>query len=139
MKLFLDTNVLIDFMSERLPHYIEAATLFSFAIEQKCTIVVSALSMVTSNYICCERGKMPLSDWKMKVSTMKKFIEVCSVDSNDIFSSCDSDWCDYEDSVQFQVAKKSDCDAIVTRNTCDFSNSDISVLTPDEVIGMIDL
>lgn len=82
-------------------------------------------------------GGQPLSDWKMKVSMMKKFIEVCSVDSNDIFSSCDSAWCDYEDSVQFQVAKKSACDIIVTRNTRDFFNSDISVLTPDEVIGII--
>lgn len=137
MKLFLDTNVLIDFMSERLPYYIEAATLFTFAIEQKCTIVVSSLSMVTSNYICCERGKMPLSDWKRKANAMKKFIEVSSVDSNDIFSSCDSDWFDYEGNVQFQVAKKSACDVIVTRNTNDFSDSDISVLTPDEVIGII--
>lgn len=138
MKLFLDTNVLmIDFMSERLPYYMEAATLFIFAIEQKCTIVVSSLSMVTSNYICCERGKMPLSDWKRKANAMKKFIEVCSVDSNDIFSSCDSDWFDYEDNVQFQVAKKSACDVIVTRNTDDFLDSDISVLTPDEVIGII--
>ena len=138
MKLFLDTNVLmIDFMSERLPYYMEAVTLFIFAIEQKCTIVVSSLSMVTSNYICCERGKMPLSDWKRKANAMKQFIEVCSVDSNDIFSSCDSDWFDYEDNVQFQVAKKSASDVIVTRNTDDFSDSDISVLTPDEVIGII--
>lgn len=138
MKLFLDTNVLIDFMSERPPYYIGAATLFTFALEKKCTIVVSSLSMVTSNYICCEKGKMPLSDWKMKVNTMKKFIEVSSVDSNDIYSSCDYNWSDYEDSVQFHVAKKSACDVIVTRNTSDFSNSDVSVLTPDEVIGIID-
>lgn len=34
MKLFLDANVLIDFMSERRPHYFEAATIFSLAVEQ---------------------------------------------------------------------------------------------------------
>ena len=33
MKLFLDANVLIDFMSERLPHYLEAATIFTLAVE----------------------------------------------------------------------------------------------------------
>ncbi len=74
MKLFLDTNVLIDFMSERQPYYMPAATLFTFAIEQRCTIAVSSLSMVTANYICCERGN--------------------------------TGWGDFEDCVQYQVAKK---------------------------------
>lgn len=139
MKLFLDTNVLIDFMSERQPYYMPAATLFTFAIEQRCTIAVSSLSMVTANYICCERGNMPLSDWKKKANTMKTFIEVCSVDSNDIFSACNSGWGDFEDCVQYQVAKRFDSDVVVTRNTSDFTQSDFSVLTPDEVIGIIDI
>ena len=138
MKLFLDTNVLIDFMSERLPHYLEAATLFTLAVERKCTIAVSSLSMVTSNYICCDRGKMPLTDWKKKANTMKSFIEVCSVDSEDIFLSCGFDWSDYEDTVQYEVAKRHACDVIVTRNPRDFMKYDIPVLTPDEVIENID-
>ena len=138
MKLFLDTNVLIDFMSERLPYYMEAATIFTLAVEHKCTVAVSSLSMVTSNYICCDRGNMPLMDWKRKAKTMKAFVEVCSVDTNDIFLSCDSDWSDYEDNVQYEVAKRCACDAIVTRNPHDFKQADIPVLTPDEAIDIID-
>ena len=138
MKLFLDANVLIDFMSERLPHYLEAATIFTLAVEHKCTIAVSSLSMVTSNYICCERCNMPLADWKKKANIMKSFVEVCSVDSEDIFFSCDSDWRDYEDNVQYEVAKRYVCDVIVTRNPQDFGQSDIPVLTQNEVIEIID-
>ena len=138
MKLFLDANVLIDFMSAPLPHYLEAATIFTLAVEHKCTIAVSSLSMVTSNYICCERCNMPLADWKKKANIMKSFVEVCSVDSEDIFFSCDSDWRDYEDNVQYEVAKRYVCDVIVTRNPQDFAQSDIPVLTPDEVIEIID-
>ena len=138
MKLFLDANVLIDFMSERLPHYLEAATIFTLAVVHKCTIAVSSLSMVTSNYICCERCNMPLANWKKKANIMKSFVEVCSVDSEDIFFSCDSDWRDYEDNVQYEVAKRYVCDVIVTRNPQDFAQSDIPVLTPDEVIEIID-
>ena len=138
MKLFLDANVLIDFMSERLPHYLEAATIFTLAVEHKCMVAVSSLSMVTSNYICCDRCNMPLSDWKKKVNIMKSFVEVCPVDSEDIFFSCDSDWSDYEDNVQYEVAKRYSCDVIVTRNPRDFIKSDIPVLTPDEVIEIID-
>ena len=42
MKIFLDANVLIDFMGERLPHYLEAATIFTLAVERKCSIAVSS-------------------------------------------------------------------------------------------------
>ena len=119
-------------------YYLEAATIFTLAVEHKCTIAVSSLSMVTSNYICCERCNMPLADWKKKANIMKSFVEVCSVDSEDIFFSCDSDWRDYEDNVQYEVAKRHVCDVIVTRNPQEFAQSDIPVLTPDEVIEIID-
>ena len=76
--------------------------------------------------------------WKKKANIMKSFVEVCSVDSEDIFFSCDSDWRDYEDNVQYEVAKRYVCDVIVTRNPQDFAQSDITVLTPDEVIEIID-
>ena len=138
MRLFLDTNVLIDFMGERPSYYQQAASLFTLCAERRCDIVVSSLSMVTANFICCERGNIALSVWNRKATLMKEIIEVSSVDSDDIFSSCDSNWDDYEDCVQFQVAKESGCDVIVTRNIRDFFLSDIPVLSPDEAIDIID-
>lgn len=137
MKLFLDANVLIDFMGERVAYYMQAATLFSFAAEHECEIVVSSLSMVTSNYICCERGKMPLALWNNKVNEMNNFVEVGSVDSSDILLSCNAGWKDIEDCVQFHVAKRCGCDAIVTRNTGDFVHSDIDVLSPEQAIDRV--
>ena len=41
MRLFIDTNVLIDFMGERAGYYSQAAMLFSLAVDRKCEIVVS--------------------------------------------------------------------------------------------------
>ena len=137
MRLFLDTNVLIDFMGERPSYYQQAATLFTLCAERKCDIVVSSLSMVTSNFICCERCNIDLSVWTRKASMMKNIIEVAPVDADVIFSSCDSEWNDYEDCVQYKVAKNSVCDVIVTRNIRDFSLSDIPVLSPDEAIDII--
>lgn len=112
MKLFLDTNVLIDFIGERPAYYMQAATLFSLAIDNRCQIAVSALSMVTANYICCDRGTLSLSDWKKKVHTLSEFMEICPVDANDIISSCNSLWGDYEDCVQFNIAKKVDATSL---------------------------
>lgn len=137
MRLFLDTNVLIDFMGERPAFYAQAAMLFTLAVERKCEIVVSSVSMVTSNFICCERGNIPLSLWKGKANMMKALMEIFPVDSIDIYFACDSDWEDYEDCIQFSIAKRSCCDVIVTRNVRDFSRSDIPVMKPEDAIDVI--
>lgn len=52
MKLFLDTNVLIDFLLERPPFYPAAAMIMSYAFEGKVGICVSSMSVVTTHYLC---------------------------------------------------------------------------------------
>ena len=54
MKLFLDTNVLIDFILERPLFYQPVAMIVSYAAERKIEVSVSALSVVTANFISCE-------------------------------------------------------------------------------------
>lgn len=51
MKLFLDTNVLIDFLMERHPFYDAAASLVSYAAENQLEICTSALPIVNANFI----------------------------------------------------------------------------------------
>ena len=46
MKLFLDTNVLIDFLLERAPFYEAAAMIISYAAEKRISVSVSAISVV---------------------------------------------------------------------------------------------
>lgn len=134
MKLFFDTNVWIDFLAERAPFYLPAATLMTYADEGKCEIVISSLSMVNAHFICCERASMPLSIWKHKINSTKEIIDVCPIEASDIYASCDSEWKDYEDGVQYFAAQKQGCNYIVTRNPKDFTLSDIEVLTPDQAI-----
>lgn len=72
MKLFLDTNVLIDFILERQPFYQAAAMIISYAEENKVQICVSSLSLVTTNFICIERCKMPIEIFRNKIKEWKE-------------------------------------------------------------------
>lgn len=137
MNIFLDTNVWIDFLAERHPHYISAAALFTLADEGLCRFVVSSLTMVNAHYVCCERGNMPLALWKQKVASLSDLVMVGSVGAEEIADASNSDWSDYEDSVQYFAAKRSGCQLIVTRNVKDFQRSDIRVLTPDQAIDLL--
>lgn len=137
MKLFLDTNVLIDFILERPLFYQPAAMIVSLAAERKIDICVSALSVVTANFICIERCKMPLDVYRRKVDFLRNFIEVCSVDSSDINSSYEANWKDFEDGVQYFSAIRSGVDYIVTRNVKDFEENDLKVITVDEACRLL--
>lgn len=80
---------------------------------------------------------MPLEVWTRKLSVLDEFMEIVSIDENDIMAACSSGWKDYEDSVQYHVAKKVSCDVIVTRNPKDFVLSDIPVCGADDVLNVM--
>lgn len=137
MNLFLDTNVLIDFILERPLFYQPAAMVISYAAERKIEVCVSALSVVTANFICVERCKMPLDVYRRKMDFLRKVIEICSVDSSDINSSYDAKWKDFEDGVQYFSATRAKVDYLVTRNVKDFEESDTKVISTDQACELL--
>lgn len=138
MKLFLDTNVLIDFILEREPFYAPAASIISYASDGKAEIAVSSITIVNTCYICVERCKMPLPMFRMKVDFLRNLLQVVEVGGSEVYASYDSGWADFEDGVQYFCAIRGGTDAIVTRNAADFGKSGIPVLTPDEAVDAIE-
>lgn len=132
MKLFLDANVLIDFILERPKFYPAAAMIISYAVEGKIRICVSSMSIVTSCFICVERCDMELADFRKKIDFLREYLEICSVDESDIYNSYDAKWKDFEDGVQYYSAKRNGADCLVTRNTKDFEENGLRVLDADE-------
>ena len=134
MKIFWDTNVLIDLLMLRMPFYDSASTILTMAEENKWEIVISSLSIVNSNYVCCERGKMPKVMWERKIIGLSSLVTFCSLTPESILESCFSEWTDYEDRVQYSCALSNQCDYIVTRNIKDYQLSSIPVVDPNEFI-----
>lgn len=137
MKLFLDTNVLVDFILERPKFYPPAAMVISYAFEGRVKICASSMSIVTANFICVERCDMSLADFRKKMDFLRDFLEICSVDGSDIYQSYDKGWKDFEDGVQYFSARRSGADYLVTRNTKDFVEEDLVVLEPDAVCKLL--
>jgi len=137
MKLFLDTNVLIDFILERPLFYQPAAMIVSYAAERKIEVNVSALSVVTANFICVERCKMPLDVYRRKMDFLRNVIEISSIDSSDIYNSYDSNWKDFEDGVQYFSAIRAEVDYLVTRNVKDFEECDTKVISTDQACELL--
>lgn len=137
MKLFLDTNVFIDFIMERPQFYPAAAMIVSFAVDGKVEMAVSSLSMINANFIVVERCKMPKDMFRKKIDFLRDYMTICSVDISDVYYSYDAKWKDFEDGVQYSSAKRWNADYIVTRNVKDFEENEVSIISPENICQKI--
>jgi len=135
MRLFWDTNVMLDFLGERDPFYISAAKIATLADKRELTVIASALSYATVSYFLTKYEG--LEKTKDKLRKFKVISEICELDELIIEKGLNSDFSDFEDSLQYFSALRTECDTIITRNGKDFKKSQIPVMTPDEFLNSI--
>ena len=57
-KVFVDTNIVLDLLGQRIDFYKDSQDLFTYAIDNKVTLVVSSLTFANTNYILKEQLKL---------------------------------------------------------------------------------
>ena len=67
-----------------------------------------------------------------------ELIDVCSIDSDDIKRSAELNWADFGDCLISIAAEKVKADAIVTRDPKGFEGASMAVLSPDQVLAMLE-
>ena len=135
MKLFLDTNILIDVIANRKPWVDEALVLLELAKQKKLTVIVADFSFINLAYIT--RKLFTQEELYALFSDLYLYVKVVEVGGMIIKKSFQKRWKDMEDCVQYLVAKREEADYLITRNEKDFSDSDIPVLSPSEFLDMI--
>ncbi len=134
-KLFLDTNVMMDLLSERIPFYNSIAKITSLADKGEIIMVASALSYTTINYLLTKIDSVDIVLDKLR--KFKILSEVAMLDDEIIEKGLNSNFSDFEDAIQYFSALKANCNIIVTRNIKDFKESKLPVMTPDEFLASI--
>ena len=131
-KVFLDTNILVDLIADRKPFSKYSIEIFKKAEEKKIKLFTSSHSIATTHYLL----KKYLEEKILRdvLYNLLDYVTVIAVDTDVLKKGLRSKHRDFEDSIQILCAstiEKIDC--IVTRNTKDFRDSEILVLTPDEL------
>lgn len=132
--IFVDTNILIDFVCRREGFLESARKLFSLCCMGKIELTVSSLSLVNTMYIARKHGSSVVSG---RLSRLSAFIKVADMTADSALWALSSGWKDYEDAVQYSVAIKEGADCIVTRNKKDFADATIPVYTAEEALEVI--
>jgi predicted nucleic acid-binding protein len=134
-RIFLDTNVMLDLLGERIPFYDSIAKITTLADRKQIDMVVSALSYATVSYFLTKHENAEKS--KEKLRKFKIISEIADLDELTIEKGLNSNFSDFEDSLQYFSALKSNCKILITRNVKDFRESQIPVMTPDEYLTSI--
>lgn len=134
MRVLIDTNVILDFVLNRVPFADDAATLFQYIERHTFSAAISA-SAVTDIFYLLNKEKVDA------IAFLKDFlsaVDVLGVDKAIIMYALHSGWTDFEDAVQAQVAIENNIDAVITRNPKDYNRlQEIQVLTPTELLHKI--
>jgi len=133
-KVFLDTNIIVDFLAVRKEFYTNAAIIMSLGLNKKITLQAAAMSFGTVSYL------LKKNDADTIKSLIKQFCTYCNVevvDSDCVVSATESKFDDFEDTMQYRCAQKAKADYIVTRNIKDFKDSEVPVLTPEDFLKAI--
>ena len=134
---FMDTNVVIDFLADRQPFSLYAARLFDLSVNGKMSIYISAASYNNIYYIL--RQSLTNSATIKLLADLSEMTEITDVTSAIIRQSLKTDFKNYEDAIQYYCALSiPGIDFIVTRDTKDFKKSTLPVLTPAEAVASLD-
>lgn len=136
MKILIDTNIILDYLLEREPFFKDSETLFNIISENKVTAYVSATTLTDIFYIARKQTKS-IDKARQAILFILKVMEVCSVDRTVIEIALQSGLKDFEDAVQVASAISQGLDAIVTRNSKDFVNEVIPILTVNDLLQQI--
>lgn len=130
-RIFLDTNIVIDYLSRRMPFAEEAMSLFSLSprYNQLC---ISSLSFTTIYYVLKKHFKR--EELLEMLEGIQMLTEVLPTDDEIINQAIHSDFKDFEDAVQYYTAEFGQTDCIITRNPKDYIKSNIPVYTPAEFL-----
>lgn len=131
-KAFIATDVILDFMIAKEPFAMDSARIFS--LFEKKQISICTIGLVFSNTYYILRKLGPHKKVIEKLTQLSKLIDIIGLSKTAVNQALESRFGDFEDALQYYAAISENVKIIITRNTKDYKNSDLAVLTPDQYL-----
>ena len=135
MRVLLDSDVILDLVLSRQPHFADAHAIFQAIARNEFIAFVSAIAVLNVNYFAEKENDRAFA--LIEIEKLLSLVGVSPVDGTMLKSSLRSPVTDYEDAVQCSSAIADGLDAIVTRNVKDFKNSPVTVYSPVEFLDVL--
>jgi len=135
IKVFLDSDVILDFLLKRGPFTGAAGVIFSLGERGKLRLLTSTLSFMNVHSIA--GGATRQATARSLSQKLRALVDLLPVGAEHVDAAFASGLTDVEDYIQYAVARENHVDYLITRNTDDFPHDQAFVLTPTVLIDTL--
>jgi len=133
VKVFLDTNVVLDFLADRVPFAEAAAGILALAERGRLQAFVAAHTITTICYLISRDAGVEVA--RFALLDLFDLVEVVPVDRQRLLQALAMGGDDFEDAVQAVCAMVVEADFLVTRNPQDFPPITTEVILPEPFLA----
>ncbi len=136
-KAFVDTDVILDLLARRQPHFHFSALLFTFCEMNKLELYTSPTVMVNTFYVL--RKQIGIEATKNALRKLRLLLHIIDSKEKVIDMALNSDFSDFEDAVQCYTALNNKIPCVITRNIKDYKKAGLLVQTPEVYLSAVRL
>lgn len=134
MKVFIDTNIFLDYIQQRPAGWKEAEIIFFLAIHGDIELLVADLTIANMRYIT--RKEIALEQFYAVMKGLRPYYHIVPLGFSVVDKAYAIETKDFEDALQYFAAEQSGADCIVTRNLKDFDFAvAVETLEPKEFLS----
>ncbi len=130
--LFIDSDIILDLLFNREPLADYTKILLSECNVREVKLSTSALVIANINYIYSKKTDNLTSREALKHLLI--LINILPFESDIVNLAVYSSFTDFEDAIQFFIADRYKCEALITRNIKDYKQATIPVLTTEQFL-----
>lgn len=134
-KIFLDANIILDTFDSKRPSHHQSAKAYLYALENDIELLTSCDIITTLFYVHRKQEKKTVLE---KIQNTNKIVKLIEFSNQEVDETCklmllDITYNDIEDTIQYILAKRENCDLILS-NDKKFISKEIPLMTSDEFV-----
>ena len=135
MKVLIDTDILLDILTKREPHYLSAAQIWTLLRENMIEGHISAISVNNLYYII--RKLKDRASAEAFIDQLIRDFEIIPLTKDILRQARTKAGRDHEDLIQYFSAIHAGCEFVVTRNKKDYPRIGVKTLFPREFLRIL--
>ncbi|GHV09026.1 DNA-binding protein [Spirochaetia bacterium] len=136
MRVFFDTNVIVDIIEQRELFFKHSSAVFLMAVNGQIEGLIGAGS-ITDLYYITRRSLKDATLALNSIIDILKSLTLVDTTAQSIWEAMGLNFADFEDAVITVSAQREKVDYIITRNAKDFGTSPIPAISPDDFLNMM--
>ena len=137
-NLFIDSDILLDILLIRHPHFNDSLAMFSLRIDKQVQLFTTPSIILNTNYIAHKQYDKQKA--KSGVAEIINFVEIIETSKTELVNCFNNSYPDVEDAVQYFTAlADTSLHFYITRNIKHFafSKAELPVITPTSFLKLL--